>query len=308
MKRSVAYLMMFLHVVFAAGNYVLAKPATEEFADPEALALLRALTAGVLVVLLSGRWIPRPRFKRREWVQVGALGALLVIGNQYVFLRGLEDTAPAHAALLYATTPAAVLVLSSLLARRLPALLRVVGVAIALAGVLLLMRPWETGAEAGIRRGGNLWIALGVCMWAGYTVAAGRMTRRHDARTVTAWSLAIGALCLLPIGMPSLIALDVSNVSVRGCVGIAYLIVVTSVVMMLLWNTMLRYLEPVQVAICANAQPAATGLLAAALAAVGYLTSAQDLGWLFWAGTALVVAGITLVQRPEKVRAIAPPA
>ena len=36
--------------------------------------------------------------------------------------------------------------------------------------------------------------------------------------------------------------------------------------MMLLWNQMLKRLAPVQVAVCANAQPAATALLGAVLA------------------------------------------
>ncbi len=67
--------------------------------------------------------------------------------------------------------------------------------------------------------------------------------------------------------------------------------------MMFVWNLMLTRLEPVQVAISANAQPPATALLAAALAAAGYLSGDQDVGPAFWAGTALVLTGVWLVQR-----------
>ena len=80
---------------------------------------------------------------------------------------------------------------------------------------------------------------------------------------------------------------DFSAISVRGWIGLAWLGVVTSTVMMLLWNTLLRHLEPVQVAICSNAQPAATAALAGALAAASYLHGSQDLGPLFWTGTVL---------------------
>ena len=56
----------------------------------------------------------------------------------------------------------------------------------------------------------------------------------------------IGAVLLIPLALPSLLAFDSSHVTVRGVVGLGYLVVVTSVVMMLLWNGMLRHLEPVQ--------------------------------------------------------------
>ena len=71
---------------------------------------------------------------------------------------------------------------------------------------------------------------------------------------------------------------------------------------------MLRHLEPVEVAICANAQPAATALLAWALGMLGVESPAeeQDLGALYWLGTALVIVGVTLVQRRPRAT-LAPP-
>jgi drug/metabolite transporter (DMT)-like permease len=77
----------------------------------------------------------------------------------------------------------------------------------------------------------------------------------------------------------------------------------TSVVMLLAWNLLLRHLGPVEVAICTNAQPPATAGLSALLAGVGVLSSHQDLTSLFWLGTALVIMGVVLVQAREMVTA-----
>ena len=297
MTRTRAYVFMAAHVALAAGTYVFAKPAAVEFPDPEALALARASVAAVLVLLATGTLIPRPRFTKREWLQVAGLGLLLVPLNQYLFVRGLKDTVPSHPPLIYAMTPVGVLLLSSIIQRRRPSRARVIGVVLALTGVVVLMRPWEASADAAALRRGDLWICAGLVVWVLYTAVAGALTRRHDARVVTAWALVIGAALLAPVALPSLLATDLSAISVRGWVGLVWLAAVTSTLMMLLWNAMLGRLEPVQVAICANAQPAATAALAAGLAAVGYLQGDQDLGPLFWTGTLLVLVGVWLVQR-----------
>ncbi len=297
MTRVRAYLSMALHVVCAALTYVLVKPAAVQFASPAALTMLRAGGAALLVLLLTGSAIPRPRFTPREWLQVGGLGVLLVPLNQYVFVRGMRHTAPSHPALLYALTPVVVLLMTAALERRAPSRGRALGVLLALAGVLVLLRPWESGTQAAALRHGDLWIAVGVLVWAAYTIAARVLAKRHDARVVTAWSLVIGALVLLPFCVGPLRATDYAAVDARGWVGVAWLAAVTSTFMMLLWNGMLRHLEPVQVAICANAQPAATAALSALLAWAGWLRGDQDLGPAFWTGGALVLAGVVLVQR-----------
>src|SRR5262245_9850074 len=144
MKRGTTYTLMTLHVVFAAVNYVLAKGATAHFGQSiAALTMLRAAAAAVLLLAMSGTIVPRPVFTPREWGRIAILGFLLVPLNQYLFLRGLRDTAPGHAALLYAMTPLGVLLLQSALSRRLPPLAKSLGVVIAFAGVLLVMRPWS---------------------------------------------------------------------------------------------------------------------------------------------------------------------
>ena len=77
---------------------------------------------------------------------------------------------------------------------------------------------------------------------------------------------------------------------------LAWLAVVTSVIMMLLWNVLLHDLTSVEVAVCTNAQPPATALLTALLAGVGWLDRQQDLGLLFFSGMLLVIFGVMIVQ------------
>jgi drug/metabolite transporter (DMT)-like permease len=287
---------MATHVILAAGTYVLGKEAAVGFPDPGALTLARALGAAVCLLLLSGWAIPRPRFAAGEWLRLLILGIILVPLNQYTFLRGLKLTAPSHPALLYALTPLGVLLLASVLDRRRPSARNVGGVLAALAGVVIILRPWEQGAVITEMRSGDLWVLVAVVAWVVYTVAAGRTCQEHDPRVVTAWSLILGALVMTPISGHTLRAMDFAAVHLSAWLGLLYMVLITSVAMMLAWNLLLRYLGPVEVAICTNAQPPTTAALSGILSTLGVLGGEQDLGPLFWLGTILVVAGVVLVQ------------
>lgn len=308
MSRGLLYVLMVLHVLFAAATYVLGRHAARGFESAAALTLARSLASSALLASLLGTLIPRPRFTRRDWAAVLGLGVLLVPLNNYFFLLGLRDTVPGHPAVIYAMTPVGVLLLQSAVERRRPGRAKTIGVLAALAGVLIVLRPWVHGPRFAEIRRGDLWILLGLVIWVVYAVAARPLLRKHDARTVTAWSIILGTIVLLPPAAGPLARTDFAAVPAQAWIGLAWLAAITSAVMMLLWNRMLRHLEPVEVAICANAQPAATALLAWALAALGVEAPAEalDLGPLYWLGTALVVAGVTLVQWRPKASPVAP--
>jgi len=119
-RRSSLYALMAIHVGLASGTYVFAKAAAVGFPDAETLTLARALGAALILLLLTGWVIPKPRFDFKEWLRILLFGILLVPINQYLFLRGLRLTVPSHPALFYALTPLGVLILTSGLSRRMP--------------------------------------------------------------------------------------------------------------------------------------------------------------------------------------------
>jgi drug/metabolite transporter (DMT)-like permease len=309
MRRRTVYVLMAVHVCCAAVTYVLGKHAAVGFPNAGSLSLARAIVAAVALLALTGTAIPRPRFTGREWLKIAGLGVLLVPLNQYLFLRGLHDTVPGHAAIIYAMTPVGALVLQSALARKLPPVAKVAGVLGAVAGVVVLFRPWAP-ADAAFKeiRDGDLWIFAGLIVWVVYTVAAAPLFKVHDPRTVTTWILTLGGVVLAPFAARELAAVRFASIPSDAWWGLLWLGLVTSAGMMLLWNAMLRHLEPVEVSVCSNLQPAATALLVAGLFHAGWIDRDQDLGPLYFAGTALILGGVWLVQRrgprpPEPVPA-----
>ena len=303
MKRTTQFLLMATHVACAAGTYVVSKLAADGFQSPEALTLARALGATLLLLLLTGTMIPKPAFDGATWLKLLGLGVLHVPINQYLFLRGLKSSVPGHGALLYALTPMGVLLFTSWLERRWPARGKLLGIAVALAGAVVVLAPWEKGEAAARVRHGDLLLLIAVVSWVFCTVATRALSRRHDPRTVTAWTLILGALAMMPIGATALKQTDWSAVPTGAWIGLTWMIVITSVVMNLLWSQLLKHLHPLQVAVCMNAQPPATALLQSLLAigAPAWLgaTAFAPLGWPFWIGLALVLVGVVAVQRTQ---------
>ena len=297
MTRGRLLALMALHVALAAGTSILSKLATDGFPSSEGLTLARALGSAVLLLALTGTVIPKPDFDGPTWLKLFLLGVLLVPVNQYLFLAGLKASVPGHSALLYALTPLGVLLLMSALDRRAPSGRTLLGVSVALSGALVVLAPWPRGAEAAsVRHGGHRRL-LAVVAWVIYTVSIRGLCRRHEPRTVTAWTLILGAIATMPIGAASLKSTDWSAIPPSAWWGLVWMIVITSVTMMLLWSALLRHLEPVQVAICMNAQPPATALLQVLLGAAGVVRFSVSLGVPFFAGMALVLLGVAIVQR-----------
>lgn len=292
------YALIALHVLFAAGTFVFSKAAAVNFTDPMVLTVCRGLGCAALFLILTCiRRIPLPDFSIREWGRILVLGLLLVPLNQYCFVKGIKLTAPGHSALLYAMTPLGVLVLSSFLSRSMPSPIRLAGVLMAFSGVVIVLRPWESGAGVKELRIGDLWLILAVSSWVVYTILAKGICIRKNTVVVTAWSLILGVLVMLPEACPSILSFDFKAVSPAGWFGFIYMVVISSTVMMILWNILLKYLSPVQVAVTTNAQPPATALLAAVMAQTGFLQGNQDLGVLFFLGMMFSLSGIVMVQK-----------
>ncbi len=288
---------MTLHVLSAAGTFIFSKAATMSFANPMVLTFSRGIGAAFILLVLSGWKIPKPDFTLKEWLGLLGLGILLVPLNQYCFLKGLEFSVPGHSALLYAMTPLGVLIFSSIKTRKMPSVQKLSGVIVAFSGVMIILRPWETGIRVTELRTGDFWLALAVVCWVIYTVMAGDICRRKNIVTVTAWSLILGVGAMAPMAVGEMINFNFSHVSAAGWFGLGYMIIITSILMMTLWNILLKHLSPVQVAITTNAQPPATLILAAAAAATGLLPGNQDLGPAFITGMALSLSGVIIIQK-----------
>ncbi|MBN1981473.1 MAG: DMT family transporter [Chitinivibrionales bacterium] len=302
MNVVLTYVLMGLHLCLAAGTYVFSKPAAVEFNNPLFLTTVRSCGALVLLLFMAPLIIPKPMFSLREWCAIIGCGILLVPLNQYTFLIGLQQTAPSHPALLYALTPVFVMLITALREKKSPRLQDISAIMLALGGVVCMLRPWQNNTDVAVLRSGDLWLLAAVLCWALYTSYAKTLFHNRSSITITAWSLIAGALCMIAVGFHSYTGVDFSAISTKGWFGLLWLVTITSVSMMFLWNYLLKRLTALQVSVSTNAQPVATALLCALFYQLGFLTTQQDFSIYFFVAVVCVCGGVIMLQVARPAR------
>ena len=281
------------HTFVSAGTYLFAKRALVEIpALP--LGLLRFIGASCLLSIMllrlrpPGQRLP-PRDAVRKLLLLSFVGVPV---NQGFFLYGLQLSTAAHAALLYTLTPLFVLLLAQAFLGEAPGWRTAAGTALALGGTVWVLL--QRGLD--LSRGplfGDLLLLVAVVAWAVYTAEGREVVARFGALATIAWTIIGGTLLYLPLGIGSLLVpahrAEIARASAEAWFGLAYLIVMTSVVAYLIWYWALAFLPAARVAIFSNLQPLAT-------AALAWLFFGERITWAFIAGAVVVIAGVLLAQ------------
>ena len=280
-----------LNILIASGTFLVAKAAVREF-PPLTLALLRFLLASAALWPLT-RWLrPGVRIAAEDRGRVWLLGLLAVPLNQGLFLIGMVWASASHASLLYALTPAFVVLAGALRARRTPSAGAIAGIALAFLGVLTLMLQRGLHFDRHSVKGDAI-ILTAVVAWALYLVAGRRLIRKYGPLVVTAEALGAGTLMYLPIGLVAARHFDPGTITPGGWMGLLYLAWLTSAVNYVIWYWGLEHIRPHSIALLTNLQPLVTAAMAWAL-----LHEALPAG--FALATALVLGGVWLAQATDR--------
>ncbi len=281
-----------MNVVLSSATFLVAKRALVEF-PPLALALFRFLLATAVLWPLVQLLRPGQRIAPGDRKRIFLLGLFAVPLNQGLFLLGMKWASASHAALLYALAPAFVLLLGAVRGPR-PTLGQLAGVAIAFAGVVLLMVERGLHFDPHSVRG-DLIVLVAVMAWAAYLVGGRGLTRRYGSLIVTRDTLLAGTLIYLPIGLVALPGFHPETITRTGWLGLLYLAWITSVVTYVLWFWGLKYFKAATVATITNLQP----LITAGLARV-FLHEPLPPGFLV--SMALVLTGVWMTRLGPEAR------
>jgi drug/metabolite transporter (DMT)-like permease len=270
---------------------------------PLALAALRVGFAAPLMAVLAWRH-DRLLPARRDLPMLALLGMLGVCGNQVLFVLGLQRTTAINCSILMPTMPVfAVLAGAAFGIERIGAR-RLVGVALSVAGALVLANPVHLlagggGAPGSVALGNAMLIGNCIC-WACFLVLQRPILRRLPWRTVIAWSFVLGAVPTMVLGWPQLAALRFREVPRLDWLGVVYTVVFATVVAYSISTWAVRRSSPALVAAYSTLQP----VVATALAAI-FL--GERLGWTEGIGFALIAAGLWRLSAGEGAAQAAQP-
>jgi len=278
---------MLFHTVLAAGTYVAAKRALHELSAFE-LALVRFTLAGAVYAGLL--WARRVRVRRGDLLALAGLGIIAVPLNQGLFLAGLARSTPGHAALLYALTPVFVFLIARARLGERATAAKLFGIALAFAGVLVVLGARGAVTLRGASLSGDLLILGGVVAWAFYAVLGKVYAERYGTVAFSGISLGLGTVLYIPVGLAASDLGHIAALSRVGWFSVAYLVLLTSVVSYLIYYWAMARVEASRVAIWSNLAPVLTAMLAWAM-------YGERLTAPFLTGGAMVLAGVFLTER-----------
>lgn len=289
-----AVLLAFAAVWLIWGSTYLAIRVVLETLPPFTMAGARFVVAGLVLgcfALLRGA--PRPT--RAQWGTALLLGGLLFLGGNGAVVWAEQRIASGLAALLVAIEPLWVVLLQARSGAGRPGPRAVAGVVLGIAGLVVLIGPWDLGASDRVDLAGSVVVVAGSLSWAIGSLA-GRSARLPEPPPLAAATqmLAGGALLLvagLAAGEPARIAWGA--VSHRSLLALGYLALFGSIVAFTAYLWLLRQVSPALASTYAFVNPVVAVVL-------GALFGAEPLTPRLLVAGVLIVGAVVLITVGER--------
>lgn len=254
---------------------------------------MRYLSAGAILYAWARlKGAPSPRLV--HWGAAFVVGAsLLLVGNGGV-VWAEQRISSGLAALFVASEPLWIVVLQSLGARgRRPSGRAIAGVTLGLAGLVLLIGPWN------LKTGGVDPLGAAAVLLAAFSWAAGSLWSRHARLPevpilATAIQMLAGGVLLTIAGLATGEAarLAPAAVSARSVFALAYLMVFGSLVGYTTYIWLLRVADPSRVSTYAFVNPVVAVFL-------GWALAGESVTPRMLAAAVIIVAAVVLITLPE---------
>jgi drug/metabolite transporter (DMT)-like permease len=287
------YLLLTLAVLFWSGNFIVGRAVRADI-PPIGLAFWRWTCASL--ILFFWAW---PHLKR-DWKTVRQNGPILILFsitgvasfNTLVY-TGLHFTIALNAFLMQAMMPVLIVVISYLLYREKLTGRQTIGVALSLAGALIIIIQGNPGILLSLSLNqGDLLIFMAVLCYAGYSVILRKRPSIHPLSFLVV-TFIIGALILLPCYLWETITVRAVPFNRSTLLAIGYVAIFPSIVSYFCFNRGVELVGANRAGLFMYLMPVFGSLLA--IAFLG-----ESLRWFHGAGMILLAAGIVLVSVSKK--------
>jgi drug/metabolite transporter (DMT)-like permease len=278
-----------LAIIFIWGtNYTVVKESLDAIPAPAFMALRFALAAVAMAVVLHVQegWKPLPRATLFKLVGLGLVGHTVY---QVCFVLGVAHTTASNSGMLTAGTPVVIALLGALFGLDRLSRPLLIGLVLAVPGMLLIVSARGGGVGGGPRLGDFLILASSLC-WALYTVGIRWVGPGVSALRVTALTMLVGAPGVVAVGLPSVSRLDLGAISLGAWAGVVYSALVPLVLAYVVWGRSVQSVGASRTAIYNSGIP-----VVAALTAWG--VRGEQPTWLQAVGAVLVITGVLVSRR-----------
>jgi drug/metabolite transporter (DMT)-like permease len=265
---------------------------------PATLTLVRwslsGLVIGTLALMRPGseRWQAPPSHLLQLAV-LAALGMGFCSIAAYIASRTTEAT---NIGLIYGCASAFVAVWEVVAGRQAVSALLLFGISACLLGAIFIVTKGHPDTIVALRfNPGDLWAAAGMLVFVGYTVAMRRVPARLTPMPQFAVMSVGASIAILPFAVSEIVSTGLPVIDARTLPWIAVVVLATGIGAYLGYNISLTLNGPMLTSASLTLTPAFAAVQAMAL--IG-----ERLGWYHAAAIPLVVIGLMLIGRSQRVR------
>jgi len=248
----------------------------------------------LLILILLSQQKRFSKLQKKDVLPIFLLGFLGVIVYHFGLNYGQQFISPGAASLIIATIPIQIVILAVIFLQEKIGLIKILGIIIALGGVLVISIWGKKDATLEIGYiSGAIAVLIAAIMGALYTILGKKLLDRYSGLSLTVYAMLLGSLGLVPFINISLFD-QVSKMSINGWFAIIFLGVFSTVIGYAIWFIALKIKTASELSIYLYAIPVFS-------TAFSYLMFKDEITSMFIFGGVLVIVGLVIVnKRSEK--------
>lgn len=254
-------------VIVANTIFGLSIPVTSDllanYFTPNGNLFFRSLGAAMLFWLIA-LFLPKEKVERRDLMVIILGGLMGGAVSQLLAAWSLKFTNPVYFSFMATLTPIAVMLMAALLIKEKITALKAVGVAVGIAGALLMVfHSWQSGSGSNDLLG-ILFALLSLITWALYLITTRKVSAKYSSLTQMKWMWLVSAIAMTPIAWSELSVQPVYNSPTMtwGIIEMLFIIVFATVIGFFMIPYASKRIQATTVSIYTNLQPVVASIVA----------------------------------------------
>ena len=277
-----------LAVIFWGTSFIATKVALNEL-TPKTIISLRLILASSLLLIIA--LIRKENFSvnRRNHLNIFVL-ALIAVFHLWIQVTGLKFTTAANTGWIIGTAPIFMAILALIFFREKIAALQIIGIVIAMTGLLLLVGKGDITNIDLIENKGDLLVLASAFTWGVYSMVNKKISLSYPPLMTILYLFIMMALIIIPFNLNQPSINSVVHLSLNGWISILFLGLFCSGISYVIWAYSLRDLESAKVGAFLYFEPLVTVFAA-------WLLLSESITFLMILSGAIITFGVVLVNK-----------
>jgi len=288
-------LMMISAITFWAFAFPFIKIGLEELSFINLTIMRFFIVSCILLAIIVLQSKKFSKLQKKDVVPIFLLGFFGVIVYHLGLNYGEQLVSPSVASLIIATIPIQILILSVIFLKEKITTTKLIGIIVALTGVIIISIWGTKGATFEIKYV-TAAVAIFIAAFVGafYTIGGKKLLKRYSGLSLTAYAILLGSIALLPLAINNSLIEQVSKLSIKGWFAITFLGIFSTVIGYVIWYVALEKKTASEISVYLYLTPVLSTI-------ISFFLFNDKITFMFILGGFLVISGLIIVNIKSKI-------